>query len=154
MRCIYCGSNYNKVLNSRDTKKETQIWRRRKCITCKEVFTTYELVDMSHLHVQKKNGSVERFVPVKIFAGIFQASLYAKGADKGEQSVRAKELSDDVMLEIAKLNEKVISTFELKGVILKLLYKRAPDIFLRYLAYVDSPKTPSILRKQLEGLQD
>ncbi len=149
MQCIYCGGNYNRVLNSRDTKRGTQIWRRRKCLNCKEIFTTYEMIDLSHLTVTKKSGRTERFVPMKIYAGLFQACLYSKHADKGEMALHAKELTDKILIEVAKLTRKNMLTTEIRNLILDVLYKKSPETFLRYLAYVKSPKTSDALRKEL-----
>ena len=149
MICFHCGENYNRVLNSRDTKRSTQIWRRRQCLNCNEIFTTYEMVDLSYLKVVKKTGRVQRFAPTKIYAGLLQACLYSKRADKGRMALFAKKLTDEILLEIARLKLKRVTSTEIRDLVLGTLYNRAPEIFLRYLAYVKPPKSPNMLRKEL-----
>lgn len=46
MVCIYCG-NSTQVTNSRLQKRSNQVWRRRRCQTCKSTFTTRESADLS-----------------------------------------------------------------------------------------------------------
>lgn len=150
MICFHCGKNYNRVLNSRDTKKSTQIWRRRQCLNCKEVFTTYEMVDLSYLKVVKKTGRVQRFDPIKIYAGLLQACLYSKHADKGRMALLAKKLTDEILLEIARLKLKRVDSSKIRDLVLDLLYNKSPEVFLRYLAYVKPPESPHMLRKELK----
>lgn len=44
MVCTYCGAE-TQVINSRLQKRSNSVWRRRKCIACKAIFTTSEQVD-------------------------------------------------------------------------------------------------------------
>lgn len=46
MVCIYCSSPTG-VINSRHQRRVNQVWRRRECLNCKNVFTTHETVDLS-----------------------------------------------------------------------------------------------------------
>lgn len=41
MFCIYCSGD-TRVTNSRHQKKTNQVWRRRQCLTCQQLFTTEE----------------------------------------------------------------------------------------------------------------
>src|SRR5947207_1394968 len=51
MRCPYCGSAQNKVVDSREAGDA--IRRRRQCESCGERFTTYERVDALRMYVAK-----------------------------------------------------------------------------------------------------
>jgi len=42
MECPHCGNLDAKVIDSRLTKREFAIWRRRQCLSCSGRFTTYE----------------------------------------------------------------------------------------------------------------
>ena len=59
MKCPYCGFEDTKVIDSRpaDSKKR----RRRECTNCSKRFTTYEIVEVPLLMVQKKDGTFEPF---------------------------------------------------------------------------------------------
>ena len=71
MRCPFCGFEDTKVIDSRpaDGKKR----RRRECSNCMKRFTTYEVVEIPLLMVQKKGGSFEPFDRNKLIAGIYSA---------------------------------------------------------------------------------
>lgn len=71
MKCPFCGFEDTKVIDSRpiDLKKR----RRRECTNCLRRFTTYEIIDMPLLMVEKKDGSFEPFNKNKLITGIYSA---------------------------------------------------------------------------------
>lgn len=73
MRCPYCYSVDNRVLDSRTVEDGTAIRRRRECEKCQNRFTTYERVEESLLVVVKKDGKREKFDRQKILAGLVRA---------------------------------------------------------------------------------
>lgn len=44
LACPTCGSRLSKVTNARDDAVGTGFWRRRECLTCKQRFTTEEVI--------------------------------------------------------------------------------------------------------------
>ena len=42
MICIHCQHEQTDVFNSRTSKKDASVWRRRRCRSCEHEFTTYE----------------------------------------------------------------------------------------------------------------
>lgn len=46
MKCIYCGHK-TVVINSRLQLKPNQVWRRRQCLACQQIFSSLEGVDWS-----------------------------------------------------------------------------------------------------------
>ena len=75
MHCPFCLRKTTQVTNSRDTHEGRQTWRRRKCVYCNEVFTTYEVIDLSYVVVIKKTGQTEIFDRMKLFSGIYGATV-------------------------------------------------------------------------------
>ena len=61
MRCPKCTSDNTKVLDTRTSKNETSIRRRRECLQCGYRFTTIEEVLRSDLQVVKRDGRREDF---------------------------------------------------------------------------------------------
>ncbi|MDO8335652.1 MAG: hypothetical protein Q7T74_02620 [Candidatus Saccharibacteria bacterium] len=51
MICIKCGRNNTSVINSRQNKKTSTVWRRRKCKDCGQIYTTYEDVAIDQILV-------------------------------------------------------------------------------------------------------
>ena len=73
MKCIYCGYEESKVLDSRSTDESNSIRRRRECLGCGKRFTTYETVETVPILVVKKDGSRQPFNIEKIKVGMIKA---------------------------------------------------------------------------------
>jgi len=73
MRCIYCGSEESKVIDSRAVEETNSIRRRRECLGCGKRYTTYETVETTPILVVKSNGDREAFNISKVKSGIIKA---------------------------------------------------------------------------------
>ena len=71
MKCPFCGFDDSKVVDSRPS--DEKIRRRRECIKCHARFTTYEVVEIPLLMVEKRDGTFENFNRSKLIKGIFSA---------------------------------------------------------------------------------
>jgi transcriptional repressor NrdR len=91
MRCPYCGSDQNKVVDSRDAGDA--IRRRRQCEACGERFTTYERVDALRMYVVKRDGRRERFDREKLLRGLERAAAAGKRPIEPE---RLEEVADSI----------------------------------------------------------
>ena len=73
MKCPFCASTANQVLESRSVEEGGVIRRRRRCEKCGKRFTTYEKVRGNALWVVKKDGRREPFDKEKAKRGILRA---------------------------------------------------------------------------------
>lgn len=73
MRCPYCKHLENRVMDSRLSKEQTAIRRRRECDACGRRFTTYERLEEFTPQVVKKDGTREPFDRAKIVRGLQRA---------------------------------------------------------------------------------
>ncbi|MCC6346405.1 MAG: transcriptional repressor NrdR [Nitrospirales bacterium] len=73
MKCPFCGSVEDKVIDSRASKEGEVIRRRRECLQCTQRFTSYERVEDPLPLVIKKDGSREFFDRHKILTGLKKA---------------------------------------------------------------------------------
>ena len=73
MRCPYCGSLDDKVLESRTMVNGESIRRRRECISCGYRFTSYERIDEKPFMVVKTDGRRQPFDRQKLEKGIERA---------------------------------------------------------------------------------
>jgi len=146
MECPYCHALQTEVTNSRPTLSETQIWRRRKCLKCLEVFTTHEMVDLSHLVVIKKSGKSEVFNRSKLYSGIYGATIGSKTPDR-ERTV--EKITREVERELLFLKRKRIMSIEIADIVLNKLRKTQPATFLRFLAYCKDITNESQMRREL-----
>jgi transcriptional repressor NrdR len=73
MRCPKCGSQEDKVIDSRGAREGATIRRRRECVTCGHRYTTYETIEKQALMVIKLDGRREEFSRDKLAASITRA---------------------------------------------------------------------------------
>ena len=73
MKCIYCGNEESKVLDSRNSDEANAIRRRRECLNCGRRFTTYETIETTPILVIKNDGSRQSFDASKLKNGIIKA---------------------------------------------------------------------------------
>ena len=73
MKCPYCGSLKDRVVDSRESRDGDSIRRRRQCLKCSRRFTSYERTDDIPYMVVKKDGGRERFDRNKILKGLMTA---------------------------------------------------------------------------------
>ncbi len=73
MKCPYCKSNNDKVIDSRTSGDAYVVRRRRECLECGKRFTTYEKVEETPLRVIKKDDSRDAFDRRKIVKGVMKA---------------------------------------------------------------------------------
>jgi len=73
MKCIYCGCEESKVLDSRSTEETNAIRRRRECLNCGKRYTTYETIETVPILVIKKDGSRQPFNIEKVKSGMIKA---------------------------------------------------------------------------------
>jgi transcriptional repressor NrdR len=73
MKCPFCSSVEDKVVDSREGKIGDVIRRRRECVKCGRRFTTYERIDEIPHMLVKKDGRREKFDRQKLLAGLLKA---------------------------------------------------------------------------------
>ena len=121
MKCPFCSSIENRVIDSRLSRDGNIIRRRRECSSCQRRFTTHERVEEISPVVIKKDGRREPFDRNKIFAGIQRAcekrpvsievidSLVEKMErdfqEKGDKEIKSTEIGERVMQELHNLDE-------------------------------------------------
>ncbi|MBU8921189.1 MAG: transcriptional regulator NrdR [Bacteroidales bacterium] len=121
MRCPACGHEEDKVVDSRSTKENSAIRRRRECIACGNRFTTYEYVEHRPVMVVKKDGRREHYSRDKIMNGLLRAcekrSVPAETlenlVDEVEKAVTGRvrdeiptqELGNEVMTRLAGIDQ-------------------------------------------------
>ncbi len=112
MKCIYCGCEESRVVDSRSTEDGTSIRRRRECEGCGRRFTTYEKVDIIPLMVVKKDRRREPFDAGKLREGILKACekrpISVEAINNLVRSVEMKAYALDQEITSARLGEMVM----------------------------------------------
>lgn len=73
MRCPFCGADDTRVIDSRLANDGDQVRRRRRCESCGERFTTFEVAELTMPRVIKSNNTREPFNEDKLRSGILRA---------------------------------------------------------------------------------
>jgi transcriptional repressor NrdR len=127
MKCPFCGSVKNQVLESRVVEEGEAIRRRRSCAKCGKRFTTFEKVRQGILWVIKKDGKRELFDREKLKRGVLRAI---------EKRPVSLELVDDIVDEVERemLREETqeVPTKLIGNAVLKRLKKVDKVAWLRF----------------------
>ena len=86
MRCPYCGSKEDKVLDSRESIEGDHIKRRRECKMCGRRYTTFEQIEEMVLHIVKRDGKREPFDRRKVLKGL---ELACTGRPVGQEQLES-----------------------------------------------------------------
>lgn len=73
MKCMFCGCEDSKVIDSRSADEGRTIRRRRECVQCGKRFTTYETIEDTPILVVKSDGTRQSYDPQKIKSGIIKS---------------------------------------------------------------------------------
>lgn len=149
MKCPFCGSLDNKVIDSRLSKEQTTIRRRRGCHSCSRRFTTYERVEDIMPMVVKKDGRRENFNREKILTGILKA------CQKRPVSVAVVEDFVDVLeQELQDWPQKEIPSHEIGEKVIKKLREWDDVAYVRFASVYRQFKDINEFLQELTGLLD
>lgn len=135
MYCPFCHSDQIEVSNSRPTNKGSQVWRRRKCLKCGEVFSTREKIDISYIIVVKKDNHRVQYSQSKLYSGIYHAFIGRKHIDRGDAGLMAQDIIQKIEEYLVSQKIKEIKSTEISRLVFRLLSKQYPDIAFRYYVY-------------------
>ena len=121
MKCPYCRSKKDRVVDSRSIRASQSVRRRRECLRCRRRYTTYEYVEEIPIMVIKSDGRREPFDRQKVLNGLIKAcekrpigiekiegivskiELYLQ--NKLMKEVRSKVIGEMVMKHLHNLDE-------------------------------------------------
>ena len=126
MRCPYCRSDDDKVVDSRVADDGDAIRRRRECLGCGRRFTTYERVDPIPLTVTKRSGVKEPFGREKLARGIARA-VAGRPIPEGAVDAMAGELEDQLREQGPEVPSEVVGL-----AVLERLRALDPVSYLRF----------------------
>lgn len=137
MKCPFCGYIEDKVIDSRTTKENDTIRRRRQCLKCDKKFTTYEQIAEFQIKVIKKDGRRESFDRNKIKNGLIKSCEkrpisidiiegIINEIEQSLQNIVNKEVSSSFIGE--KIMEKLHSLDEVAYVRFASVYRQFKDL--------------------------
>lgn len=127
MRCPFCGTLENKVIDSRLAYGGEATRRRRECEGCSRRYTTYERVEQSLPMILKKDGRRQPFDRGKLLAGLRRACV------KRPVTPDALErMLDDIERALAERGENEVQSSEIGVLVLAALRDLDPVAYVRF----------------------
>ncbi|MBW1708501.1 MAG: transcriptional repressor NrdR [Deltaproteobacteria bacterium] len=121
MKCPFCLSLENKVIDSRLSKDGLSIRRRRECLSCNRRFTTYERLEEIQVMVIKSDGRREPFDRDKVKSGLLKATqkrpisvetiddfistMERQFQEANQKEIPSKEIGERVMVKLHEIDE-------------------------------------------------
>lgn len=147
MRCPACGHEEDKVVDSRATKENSAVRRRRECLRCGHRFTTYEYIEHTPVMVVKKDGKREPYKREKILNGLLRA------CEKRPVSMETLEtLVDEVERVVSNQVRDEIPTKEIGNEIMKHLAGIDQVAYVRFASVYREFKDVSQFMSELRNL--
>lgn len=149
MKCLYCGYEDSKVIDSRSADEGRTIRRRRECLNCGRRFTTYETIEDTPVLVIKSSGMRQAFDAQKVRGGII------KSCEK--RPVSSAEIDDmvaSVTKKVYNSMEQEISSKVIGEMVMEELRKHDEVAYVRYASVYRSFKDISSFMDELQKLMD
>ena len=121
MKCPYCRSKRDKVVDSRSIRNNQAVRRRRECLRCHKRYTTYEYIEEIAIMVIKSDGRREPFDRKKVLNGLIKACekrpislekledivtrIETQLQNKFVKEVKSKDVGEIVMKSLRRLDE-------------------------------------------------
>jgi transcriptional repressor NrdR len=147
VRCPACGHESDKVVDSRSTRENSAVRRRRECLSCGHRFTTYEYIEHRPLMVVKKDGRREQYMREKILNGLLRA------CEKRPVPMETlEELVDEVEKTVSANMRDEIPTREIGNEVMKRLAALDQVAYVRFASVYREFKDVQQFLQELRGL--
>lgn len=127
MKCPYCSSNDDRVVDSRESRDGHTIRRRRECLDCGRRFTSYEQIEDIPYMVVKSDGTREEYSRKKLLAGLFKAC-----EKRPVPAKRLEEVADSAESLLHDREEREISTTEIGAFVMDRLKELDQVAYVRF----------------------
>lgn len=150
MRCPYCRSSEDRVIDSRLAEDGGAIRRRRECAACGKRFTTFERAEVVPLVVVKRSGERVPFERARIIAGVSKACVN-RPVDEREVTRVAEEIEEA----IRSSGQREVSTADIGVAVLDRLgeidevaYLRFASVYKEFQELSDFEREVGLLQKK------
>jgi len=147
MKCLKCGNEESKVVDSRTVEDGNSTRRRRECLGCGNRFTTYEKIEYTPIVVIKKNGVRQQFDRNKIINGMLRA------CEKRPVSLDVIEkTADEIEMELNNSMEKEIEASKVGDLVIQKLRQIDEIAYVRFASVYRQFKDINEFKKELNKL--
>jgi transcriptional repressor NrdR len=149
VRCPYCRSSDDKVVDSRSTDDGGATRRRRECLVCGRRYTTYERIEELGLSVRKHSGETEPFDRAKLVAGIGAAAT-GRPIDEAAVEALAADIEEEVRSDGPEiLSDRIgVAVLERLRVLDEVTYMRFASVYKDFEDAGDFQREVRLLKKE------
>ena len=127
MRCPFCGTSQDRVVDSRESREGETVRRRRECLACGRRFTTYEKVEAISYKVVKSDGTRQDFDREKLLRGL------EKAVQKRRVSpLQLAAIVDEVEGLLSEREDREMSTREIGAYVMERLKEIDQVAYVRF----------------------
>ena len=165
MHCPFCNFADTKVNDSRLTSSNSQVKRRRECVSCGNRWSTIESADLNLPRVIKKDNSREDFSEKKVERGILRAlnkrSVAKDSIDTAIQNIKNK---------LKAINDKEIISSQIGLLVMQELREIDQVAYIRFasvyhsfedlqafqdiIKIIEKDLSPEMIKTQLKLIDD
>jgi len=147
VRCPFCGTDEDRVVDSRPSDDGATIRRRRACAACGRRFTTFERVEEAPLLVLKRDGSKEPFSLGKLVAGLEKACK-----NRPIDSHGIVRIASDIEETVRARGQREVESQEVGIELLNALRELDPVAYMRFASVYKDFQDPTDFERELESL--
>ncbi|HEY1067106.1 MAG TPA: transcriptional regulator NrdR [Pirellulales bacterium] len=127
MKCPFCTSDNDRVVDSRASQDGQSIRRRRECLACRRRYTTYERLEEPVMRVVKRNGTRVPFDREKLLRGLRTAC-----AKRPVDDARLEIIAGQIETMLSDRGEGEVSTHEIGELVLDYLKDLDEVAYMRF----------------------
>ncbi len=147
MKCPYCGTDSDRVIDSRSSKEGDVIRRRRECMRCGARFTSYERVEDPYPMIIKKDETREAYDRQKVLTGL------KKACEKRPVSVQQlEEILNDIEERLINLGLKEVKSSWIGEEVMKSLKELDKVAYVRFASVYRQFKDVNEFMEEVKGL--
>ncbi|MCK4378334.1 MAG: transcriptional repressor NrdR [Deltaproteobacteria bacterium] len=147
MKCPFCSFLEDKVIDSRLSKDQTTIRRRRECLSCGKRFTTFEKIEINLPLIIKRDGRREAYNRKKVELGLKKAcEKRPVGIDEIEKIINTIEQ------ELQESGGKEVGSSVVGEKIMQLLKKLDDVAYIRFASVYRQFKDINEFIQELQGM--
>jgi len=148
MKCPFCAAAKDRVVDSRESRDQLSIRRRRECLSCGRRFTSYEQIEDIPYLVIKSDGSRQEFDRNKLLGGLLKA------CQKRPVPLRKlEEIVDATDNRLHEREEREISTQEIGAFVMERLRELDQVAYVRFASVYRRFEDIGAFMEELKTLQ-
>ncbi|MCB1059463.1 MAG: transcriptional repressor NrdR [Calditrichaeota bacterium] len=148
MRCPFCSTDDDRVIDSRPAKEGRAIRRRRECLKCGHRFTTYESIEVRTIQVIKSDGAREPFDREKVYRGLSIACI-----KRPVTAEMIENMTDSIEAHVFALAEREVTAAQIGQWILEELSKADEVAYVRFASVYKRYASVDEFLDELKGIR-